>query len=66
VADHSRPSESQAICRYLVAKYGKASGLAPSPSDGAAYGKFEQALAVEIFCYHTNAAELGFAKKFAP
>jgi len=58
--------ESQAIARYLVAKYGKDSGLAPSPSDIVAYAKFEQAMATEIFCYHSNATQLGWQKKFAP
>ncbi|KAJ1302807.1 hypothetical protein OPQ81_003113 [Rhizoctonia solani] len=56
--DGTQLFESRAICRYLVAKYGKDSGLIPSQSDLKAYGQFEQAASIEYSNFDPNAASL--------
>ncbi|CAE6472410.1 unnamed protein product, partial [Rhizoctonia solani] len=56
--DGTKIYESRAICRYLVAKYGKDSGLLPSQSDVKAYGLFEQAASIEYSTFDPYAAPL--------
>ncbi|CAE7051139.1 unnamed protein product [Rhizoctonia solani] len=56
--DGTQIYESRAICRYLVAKYGKDSGLLPSQSDLKAYGLFEQAASIEYSSFDPYAASL--------
>ncbi|CAE6472095.1 unnamed protein product [Rhizoctonia solani] len=63
--DGTQLFESRAICRYLVAKYGKDSGLLPSPEDLKAYGKFEQAASIEYSSFDPYAAELAFQGVYA-
>ncbi|KAG8702970.1 hypothetical protein FRC09_004436 [Ceratobasidium sp. 395] len=57
--DGTKYYESRAICRYLVAKYGKDSGLMPDVSDLRAYGLFEQAASVEYAAFDPSAHRLG-------
>ncbi|CAE6417859.1 unnamed protein product [Rhizoctonia solani] len=63
--DGTQIYESRAICRYLVAKYGKDSGLLPSQSDIKAYGLFEQAASVEYSSFDPYAAPLTGERIFA-
>ncbi|CAE6455908.1 unnamed protein product [Rhizoctonia solani] len=56
--DGTQLFESRAICRYLVAKYGKDSGLVPSQSDLKAYGLFEQAASIEYSSFDPYAGPL--------
>ncbi|KAJ7812699.1 glutathione S-transferase-like protein [Mycena olivaceomarginata] len=50
--------ESRAIGRYVVAKYGKGSGLVPDPADIAATAKFEQAASIENNNFDPHAGQL--------
>ncbi|CAE6460961.1 unnamed protein product, partial [Rhizoctonia solani] len=63
--DGTQLFESRAICRYLVAKYGKDSGLVPSQSDLKAYGLFEQAASIEYSSFDPYAAPLTSERIFA-
>ncbi|KAG8764095.1 hypothetical protein FRC11_005505 [Ceratobasidium sp. 423] len=56
--DGTQLFESRAICRYLVAKYGKDSGLVPNQSDLKAYGLFEQAASIEYSSFEPYAGPL--------
>ncbi|CAE6414497.1 unnamed protein product [Rhizoctonia solani] len=56
--DGTQIFESRAICRYLVAKYGRESGLIPSQSDLKAYGLFEQAASIEYSSFDPYAGPL--------
>ncbi|KAJ7250728.1 glutathione S-transferase [Mycena rebaudengoi] len=50
--------ESRAIGRYLVAKYGRGSGLVPDPTDIEASAKFEQAASIENNNFDPTAGQL--------
>ncbi|CAE6446539.1 unnamed protein product [Rhizoctonia solani] len=63
--DGTQLFESRAIARYLVAKYGKDSGLAPNQSDLKAYGQFEQAASIEYSSFDPCAAPLVFERVFS-
>ncbi|CAE6477777.1 unnamed protein product [Rhizoctonia solani] len=63
--DGTQIYESRAICRYLVAKYGKDSGLLPNQSDIKAYGLFEQAASVEYSSFNPYAEPLTVERVFA-
>ncbi|KAH7323414.1 glutathione S-transferase [Rhizoctonia solani] len=64
--DGTQIYESRAICRYLVAKYGKGSALLPGPSDVKAYGLFEQAASIEHSAFDPYAALLVYERIVAP
>ncbi|CAE6472752.1 unnamed protein product [Rhizoctonia solani] len=64
--DGTQLFESRAISRYLVAKYGKDSGLVPNQTDLKAYGLFEQAASIEYSTFDPNAAPLTYERVFAP
>ncbi|KDN46691.1 Glutathione S-transferase, partial [Rhizoctonia solani AG-8 WAC10335] len=64
--DGTKLFESRAICRYLVAKYGKGSPLLPDPSDAKAYGLFEQAASIEYSNFDPSAASLTYERIVAP
>ncbi|CEJ91779.1 hypothetical protein VHEMI07471 [[Torrubiella] hemipterigena] len=59
-------AESRAIARYLVARYGKDSGLMPDPSNLGEYAKFEQAAAVEVAGFDPAANPLVLEEHFKP
>ncbi|KAH7338988.1 glutathione S-transferase [Rhizoctonia solani] len=63
--DGTQIYESRAICRYLVAKYGKDAGLLPSQSDLKAYGLFEQAASIEYSSFNPYAEPLTGERVFA-
>ncbi|KDN49179.1 hypothetical protein RSAG8_02532, partial [Rhizoctonia solani AG-8 WAC10335] len=63
--DGTQIYESRAICRYLVAKYGKDSGLLPSQSDLKTYGLFEQAASIEYSSFDPSASQLTVERVFA-
>ena len=57
--------ESRAICKYLVAKYGKQGNtLLPAEKDFKAYGLFEQAASIEHFYFNGPAEGLAYEKIF--
>ncbi|KAG8711924.1 hypothetical protein FRC08_015247 [Ceratobasidium sp. 394] len=56
--DGTKIYESRSISRYLIAKYGKDSGLMPSVSDLKAYGQFEQAASVEYSAFDPPALQI--------
>ncbi|KAF7378141.1 Glutathione S-transferase [Mycena sanguinolenta] len=58
--------ESRAIARYLVAKYGKGSGLAPDPTDIEATAKFEQAASIENNNFDITGGQLAFELLLKP
>ncbi|CEL56959.1 Glutathione S-transferase PM239X14 OS=Arabidopsis thaliana PE=2 SV=1 [Rhizoctonia solani AG-1 IB] len=62
--DGTQLFESRAIARYLVAKYGKDSGLVPDQSDLKAYGLFEQAASIEYSIFEPNAGPLTYERVF--
>ncbi|CAE6484983.1 unnamed protein product [Rhizoctonia solani] len=64
--DGTKIFESRAICRYLVAKYGKGSSLLPEPSNVKAYGLFEQAASIEYSAFDPHAAALVYERIVAP
>ncbi|CAE6507728.1 unnamed protein product [Rhizoctonia solani] len=64
--DGTKLFESRAICRYLVAKYGKDLPLLPNPSNVKAYGLFEQAASVEYSNFDPSAASLIYERIVAP
>ncbi|KAG8681686.1 hypothetical protein FRC11_000790 [Ceratobasidium sp. 423] len=63
--DGTQLFESRAICRYLVAKYGKDSRLLPNSHDLIAYGLFEQAASIEYSSFYPHAGPLTFQHAFA-
>ncbi|KAG8711522.1 hypothetical protein FRC11_002571, partial [Ceratobasidium sp. 423] len=63
--DGTQLFESRAICRYLVAKYGKGSGLVPNLNDFKAQGLFEQAASIEYSSFDPQARALTFQRVFA-
>ncbi|CAE6442946.1 hypothetical protein ACGC1H_007602 [Rhizoctonia solani] len=63
--DGTQIYESRAICRYLVAKYGKDSGLLPSQNNLKAYGLFEQAASIEYSSFDPYAEPLTKERVFA-
>ncbi|CAE6533650.1 unnamed protein product [Rhizoctonia solani] len=63
--DGTQIYESRAICRYLVAKYGKDSGLVPNQGDLKAYGLFEQAASIEYSSFDPYAAPLTAERIFS-
>ncbi|KAG9125923.1 hypothetical protein FRC07_005578 [Ceratobasidium sp. 392] len=63
--DGTQLFESRAIGRYLVAKYGKDSGLLPPSSDIKAYGLFEQAASIEYSSFDPAASGLAYERIFA-
>ncbi|CAE6528429.1 unnamed protein product [Rhizoctonia solani] len=64
--DGTKIFESRAICRYLVAKYGKGSSLLPDQSDVKAYGLFEQAASIEYSIFDPPAFSLTYERIVAP
>ncbi|CAE6455661.1 hypothetical protein ACGC1H_005794 [Rhizoctonia solani] len=64
--DGTKLFESRAICRYLVAKYGKGSSLLPDSSDVKAYGLFEQAASIEYSNFDPSAACLVYERIVTP
>ncbi|CAE6369932.1 unnamed protein product [Rhizoctonia solani] len=63
--DGTQLFESRAICRYLVAKYGKGSTLVPDPNDLKASALFEQAASIEYSTFDPHARALIFQRVFA-
>ncbi|CAE6452834.1 unnamed protein product [Rhizoctonia solani] len=63
--DGTQLYESRAICRYLVAKYGRDSGLVPDPNDLKASALFEQAASIEYSVFDPHARALIFQRVFA-
>ncbi|KZW02519.1 glutathione S-transferase [Exidia glandulosa HHB12029] len=60
------PLESQAICKYLVSRYGRNTTLAPRSSNILGTAEYEQALSVEAYTTHMQLVKLGYEKKFNP
>ncbi|KAF8597093.1 glutathione S-transferase [Ceratobasidium sp. AG-I] len=63
--DGTQIFESRAICRYLIIKYGKNSGLIPDQDDVKAYGLFEQAASIEYSSFDPPAVGLTFERVYA-
>ncbi|CAE6429450.1 unnamed protein product [Rhizoctonia solani] len=63
--DGTQLFESRAICRYLVAKYGRDSGLVPDPHDLKETALFEQAASIEYSTFDPHARALTFQRVFA-
>ncbi|CAE6367791.1 unnamed protein product [Rhizoctonia solani] len=63
--DGTQLYESRAICRYLVAKYGKASGLLPDSDNAKVYGLFEQAASIEYAAFDPPASGAAWELEFA-
>ncbi|KAH7103241.1 glutathione S-transferase [Auriculariales sp. MPI-PUGE-AT-0066] len=56
--EFTRQNKSQAICRYVVNKYGQESGLVPLSSDIAATARFEMAASIEAFDFDPHASKI--------
>lgn len=58
--------DSRAISRYIIARYGKDSGLIPDANDFAAFAKFEEAAAIEVASFDPAANPLVLEEHFKP